>query len=412
MNYDEILDFLYKRKGSYGTGYKLDRVIALFDRLNIRNVPFKTIHITGTNGKGSTSAMLESIYRHTGYKTGLFTSPHLISVFERIQVNRQQISCEQFCQIFHKIYPVAEELENKNPEFRISFFEYITAIALLFFREQVVDVAVIEAGLGGRLDATNAIQNTTISIITTIAYDHENTLGSTLAQIAQEKAGILRPYSLCILGNNIRGDAYDAIVQTARHNHCEIFQVQSIGTLFSNDVATYQNYNAATAILAAKVLRQNAILPIKDEQISFGLKQFQWPGRWQKFSLGNRLLIFDGAHNEEGALALAQELKKLNKKVTLIYGSNTVERATKMLNILAPFCEKIELTASHHEHALSVNLLKNCIPKEHFFKSGDIELENINYFIHNAPASVLVVSGSLYLVGDVMRQSIIYHEND
>ena len=409
-SFQDVLDFLYSRKGTYGITYKLDRVILLFEKLGIRDVPFKVIHITGTNGKGSTSAMLESIYRNAKNKTGLFTSPHLISVRERIRVNHQKIPEEDFVRLFQKVFPIAEALECENKEFRISFFEYITAIALLFFKEQEIDIAIMEVGLGGRLDATNAVRNTTISVITTIAHDHENVLGATLPAIAKEKSGIIRKNSLCVLGKNISGEVFETIIHTAREKNCTLFQVEQLSFVFPE--ADYQNYNAATARLTAQVLTKHNILPLTESQIEYGIKHFFWPGRWQKVQLGDTLLIFDGAHNEEGAQALAKEIKNLHRDVTLIFGSNTVDRATKMLAILAPLCKEIFFTKSRHESALDVILLKKCLPSASYCKIENIELEKISTFIHNRGGEVVLVAGSLYLVGDIIKELEMSHEID
>jgi dihydrofolate synthase/folylpolyglutamate synthase len=166
---DDVLRFLYSRRGSYGTGvYKLDRVSVLFAELGSDSLGATVIHVAGTNGKGSTCAMLESIYRNAGYSTGLCTSPHLVRINERIQFNRTEISDDDFLRLFKIINQVADALETEASGDKFSFFEYEIALGLLFFQEKKQDVVIFEVGLGGRLDVTNATR-TDISAITTIS---------------------------------------------------------------------------------------------------------------------------------------------------------------------------------------------------------------------------------------------------
>lgn len=407
LTFEEARGYLYQRKTTYNKTYKLDRVICLFERLNIRKLPCQVIHVTGTNGKGSTCAMLESIYRTAGYKTGLFTSPHLISVFERIQVSRQMIPQIAFLRLFNYVHRCVCILEQENPDYRFSFFEYLTAIALLYFVECRVEVAIIEIGMGGRLDATNALAQTTCSVTTTIAFDHENVLGNSLEAIAREKAGIIKYNTPVFLGKAIQNNPQKIIQAIADQNQSTVYQVQNIPPFFDRTVANYQNHNAATAQLVAKTLAQKGILPVTDTFIAQGIHTFHWPARWQKINYGDKLLILDGAHNEEGALALAHEIQKLPEPPILIFGSNTEERAKKILKILSPICEKILLSSSTHEQALSKQQLMNCLPLS-FSKMNPvcveyIELEKIPLYLQNAAEPVFVIAGSLYLIGDSMR---------
>lgn len=408
LSLEEARDFLYQRKTTYNKTYKLDRVICLFEQLNLRQLPCPVIHVTGTNGKGSTCAMLESIYRTAGFKTGLFTSPHLISVLERVQVSGQMISETAFLRLFNHVHRYICMLEKENPDYRFSFFEYLTVMALLYFVECQVDVVILEVGMGGRLDATNALAQTTCSVITTIAFDHENVLGNTLEAIAREKAGIIKDRSLVFLGNAIQEGPKKVIQTIADQKQSIVYQVKTVPSFFDKTVAAYQNYNAATAQLIAKTLTQKGILSVTDDEIEHGIRTFHWPARWQKINYKNKLLIFDGAHNEEGALALAHEIQHLPEPPVLIFGSNTEERAKKILKILLPICKKTLLSSSTHEQALSQYQLVHCLPHSSSTdtptKVEYIELEKIPLYLQNTDESVLVIAGSLYLIGDSMRQ--------
>lgn len=398
----EIYQFLLDRRNSYTSTYKLDRVVLLFESLGIDNLKTPIIHVAGTNGKGSTCAMLESIYRNAGYSTGMFTSPHLVSSFERIKVNNLDISEHEFVRLFNKVYLVAEALEKENPSNRISFFEYETAIALFCFKEKDLDVIILETGLGGRLDATNAIKTSVCSVITTIAYDHENVLGNTLEQIASEKAGIIKYGSKVVIGNRIQGSTLKTIQNVVHQRHAQIFQVPSILSIFQPPTPEYQNYNASTAFFTAKVLSD--ILPLSDEQIFYGISQFFWPGRWQIVpnpQNNSHSIILDGAHNEEGIENIVDSIKALPNPPTIILGSNTIDRAKKMLKILMPLAHEIFLTQSSNEKALSEAEIKKCIPVNFSTPCSFILLENIPSILHNAPGEVLI-TGSLYLLGDVI----------
>ena len=181
----------------------------------------------------------------------------------------------------------------------------------LYFVKSNVDVIILEVGMGGRLDATNALQKTTCSVITTISLDHESILGETLEKIASEKSGIIKPDSLVFLGYNIQDSPKNVIQEIAIQKRCKIYQPISIETFFDNQTANYQNYNATTAKLVAQTLSQENIIPISSILIEKGIRQFHWPARWQKYSYNNKIIIVDGAHNEEGAIPISQQITQL-----------------------------------------------------------------------------------------------------
>jgi dihydrofolate synthase/folylpolyglutamate synthase len=400
---DDILSFLYTCKGSYNNvTYKLDRVKTLFARLGIDSLESIVIHVAGTNGKGSTCAMLESIYRGAGYSTGLCTSPHLVKINERIQFNRKEITDEDFVKLFKIVKPIAQSIEDENPTNKISFFEYEIAIALLYFKEKKPDVIILEVGLGGRLDATNATR-TDISVITTISLDHEDMLGETIASIAREKAGILRPNNKVVVGRNLPIDAMDQIKKISQEKSAPMIVVKN--PLPVNLTPGYQNHNAEIAHRVATELADR--LYVSESQIFNGILTFKWAARWQTLNIGKTKLIIDGAHNEAGAMVVANEINKIygpENKPVVIFASNYVTRASKMIKILASVVLKIYLTTSRHELGLSENELIKCMSKNQNSVFKYVILDRVMDIIMSAVHKDVIVTGSLYLAGDIMKE--------
>ncbi|MDR1458502.1 MAG: hypothetical protein LBI37_03210 [Puniceicoccales bacterium] len=398
----DVLDFLYTRKGSYNnTDYKLDGVRSLFERLGIDSLETTLIHVAGTNGKGSTCAILESIYRLAGYSTGLCTSPHLIRIGERIQFNRREISDDDFVRLFNIINQVVNALESENSYNKISFFEYEIAIALLYFKEKKPDVVILEVGLGGRLDATNATR-TDISVITTISFDHEDILGETISSIAKEKAGIIRNGNKVVIGENLPNEALDSIKKIADEKSATLVIAQD--SLAMDLIPRYQNHNAKIAYRVAKELISK--LNVSEKQIIDGILTFKWEARWQIFNLGKNKIVIDGAHNEAGAAVLADEITSTygTNKPIVIFTSNYTSRASKMLKILASISLKIYLTRSMSDLCLSQDELVKCFPTNTNCEYKFITLDKAVNFISSNLSQNIVVTGSLYLAGDIMKR--------
>ena len=240
--------------------------------------------------------------------------------------------------------------------------------------------------MGGRLDATNAFQSTTCSVITTISFDHQNILGNSLEEIAREKSGIIKSDSLLFLGFNIKDGPKNVIQHICSQKKCKIYQPTSVETFFNEQTADYQNYNATTAKLVAQTLSQEGLIPIKPDLIEQGIRQFYWPARWQKFVYKGKIIFFDGAHNEEGALAISHQIKNLNEAPVLIFGSNKEARAKKMLKILLPICKKVLISKSTHERALTATQIYSCIePNYQNDKYVElIDLENISSWLQKS----------------------------
>ncbi len=360
---------------NHGSRFGVERMAELDTMLGAPSRRFPAIHVAGTNGKGSTSAMIEAIQRAHGRTTGLYTSPHLVRLGERVQVNRRALSEKAILALCEELFPVAEELGRKDAELYPSFFEFMTAMAFLTFARQPVDVGIVEVGLGGRLDATNILEKPLVTVITSIGLDHTDMLGDTIGKIAAEKAGILKPGVPLALGIvpleaeaviRARAAEIGAPVYAVREifdfggltadfaENADIFPsahsapsaVKSLKTVpLTNLAGDYQRANAALALLACGLagganrrasvllrpesrhgesgvplisdLRPEQVsgptaLPIDDATARRALTHVEWAARWQEFPLSEgRRLILDVAHNEEGARALEANLEKL-----------------------------------------------------------------------------------------------------
>jgi dihydrofolate synthase/folylpolyglutamate synthase len=392
----------------------LDGVKFLFKKLNIDNLDGIVIHVGGTNGKGSTCAMLESIYRGAGYSTGLCTSPHLLRINERIQFNREEISDKDFVKLFKIVNKVVQHIHAHNPTIKISFFEYEIAMALLYFKEKKPNVIILEVGLGGRLDATNATR-TDISVLTSISFDHEDMLGETISSIAREKAGIIRRENKVIVGRNLPSEAMLEIEKIVDEKSATMVIAKDL--LPITLTPRYQNHNASIAHRVAKELTDKLML--SEEQIINGILTFKWAARWQIFDLNNdekldkiekkrkNKVIIDGAHNEAGAIAIADEITTIygQNKPIVIFASNYVSRASRMLKILASISLKIYLTKSMHDLCLSQDELVKCFPIDSNCEYEYIASDRImDIVLSDINQNNIVITGSLYLAGDIIKQ--------
>lgn len=318
MTYDEALQYIH---GISWTFCKpgLERISELCERLGHPEKKLKFIHVAGTNGKGSTSSMLESVLRSAGYKVGLYTSPYIYRFNERMRVDGENIPDTKLAKITERVRPIADSMTDKPTE-----FELITAIAFLYFASEECDVVVLEAGMGGRLDSTNVIRNPLLSIITGIALDHTAFLGDTVEKIAAEKAGIIKDSAPILFGGEDEA-ARAVIAATAKESGSEFYSVNHdklkithadlSGTCFDycgekytlTLLGLYQPKNAATVIEAVKILRARG-LKISDKELSEGLRCARWRARFEIIKR-EPTVIFDGAHNPEGITACTDSVK-------------------------------------------------------------------------------------------------------
>jgi dihydrofolate synthase/folylpolyglutamate synthase len=361
-------------------------------------------HIAGTNGKGSTSAMIEAIQRAQGRRTGLYTSPHLVAIGERIQVDRTPLSDTAVVALAERLRPHYEAIRAEGPENAPTFFELITAMALLEFAERKVDVAILETGLGGRLDATNVCAPE-VCVITSIGLDHQEYLGSTLAAIAAEKAGIIKPGVPCVVGD-VPPEAEVVIVARAREVGAPLHFVRdrfASGLPETNLIGAHQGRNAGAALLACELAQR---LPIDDAKAHTALRSIEWAGRWQEFRLiDGRRLIVDGSHNEEGIRAIAPLLAALNAP-TVIVGALGIDRARPLVAAATKAAGRLVLVRPDNERACSVEELAALVPAG--FR-GDVHRASVAELFPSpatcaAEGETVVVLGSLYLVGEVLAR--------
>jgi len=376
----------------------------LLEALDNPERAFPSVQIAGTNGKGSTAVMLDSICRAAGIKSGLYTSPHLVSMTERIRVSGVEITSEEFAACATIVRDVSERLEALP-----TFFELTTAIALLAFRNARVELAILETGLGGRLDSTTAA-NARIVGITSIAFDHEEYLGHTIESIAAEKAAIIRPGVRAVIARQTEPAALDVLLK-----RCEQVGVTPI-LAGSNAVdglvvglrGRHQIDNAAVAIGLAELLNAEGF-EISRSAIISGLKSATHPGRLELIAHKPSFLI-DGAHNPAGARVLRAYLNEFAPRpLTLVFGAMRDKQLEQMGEILFPVADTLVLTTIDNPRSASIDMLQTIAGR--FAKGRVLQAEwsrdALQFAISNTPAEGLIcIAGSLYLAGE-MRPLIL-----
>ena len=402
MTYAEAVQFLYGRR-LFGANFGLANTRKLAALAGNPQEKLRFIHVAGTNGKGSTCAMLESIYRAAGLRVGLFTSPHLVSFRERIQVNRQLIPEAE-------VIRLVEALRAANKENDATLFEFATVMALKFFAEQKCDLVIWETGLGGRLDATNIV-TPLVSVITNIGFDHQQWLGDTLARIAAEKAGIIKPGVPVITATAVP-EALAVIEKIAHEKNARlklvtVDEVQSrlTGTLAPPLLGEHQKLNAALALATVEMLQRQ--IPVSAEKIRAGLAAVDWPGRLQLVArTGGQKVLLDGAHNVAGAevLRAALELDFAGVRPLLIFGTLADKNWPDICRILAPLADKIFTVPVASARTTDARELAAA------FRSANPAAEVVvaANFSEALNASkdepFVVVTGSLYLVGEALER--------
>lgn len=330
QNYEQAEQFMLNREYKLGMNFGLERMRTALKKLGNPEKKFKSIHIAGSNGKGSTLTYLKEILMEEGYRVGSFTSPHLEKMNERIMINHEMISDEQFILLLNKLIPVMEEIEGENEENYLTYFEIVTILSFLYFEQKKPDIALIETGLGGRLDSTNVI-NPLIAIITSISMEHTNILGDTLAQIAFEKAGIIKEGITVVSGVHDE-EPYKSIYDKAKEMNADLYTLGKefrvtaseheqdderfalkwkdggLTDLVIKMFGQHQIENASLAILSALFLNEKYSLSVSEKSIRTGLMNARWSGRFEKIS-DKPLTILDGAHNIAGVEALIHTIK-------------------------------------------------------------------------------------------------------
>lgn len=414
MNHAEIIEQLCSLRNR-GSKFGLERMRRLCAELGDPQKRFASIHLAGTNGKGSTAAMLEAILRDNGLRVGLYTSPHLVKLGERIQVNRTALADDAICTYTQRLYAAARVFGKPGDDEFPSFFELMTAMAFLHFAESECDVAVIETGLGGRLDASNVLAPS-VCAITSIGLDHCDMLGDTLEKIAAEKAGIIKAQTPLVLGR-VPAEAERVIREIASEREAPVSAVRE---RFGEALDAYpqsrldgdhQRCNAATAWLAAEsFFRRSKHTPVKN--FAESLKTVIWAARWDVRTLADgRMLILDVAHNAEcaGALdaLLSDHLKRSGTPPTVIAGVLGLDRARPIMQVLARYARRLVLVRPAQDRACSLEELRACIP-ENF--NGEILESTLDEIFPGGNVcalatrenEALIVAGSCYLAGEVL----------
>jgi len=411
MTYPEAIEFLYGLRW-FGTKLGLEQTVRLAEIAGSPHLKLRFIHVAGTNGKGSTCAMLESIYRAAGLKVGLFTSPHLVAFSERIQVNRHPIPEPDVVRLVGEIQPLLQQF---GPEEHPTFFEVVTVMALRYFREQGCDFVIWETGLGGRLDATNIV-TPLASVITNIQYDHQKWLGETLTCIATEKAGIINP-GVPALTATEEPEALRVITDRAKalRSPLTVLPVAQARAPFLESVrlpllGEHQRLNASLAV--ATVRRLGALIPVTDPQIKLGLESVQWAGRLQICTRGgSQKVVLDGAHNIAGVRTLVSALRRFfpGQQATLILGILDDKDWSEMCRLLAPLGNRLLLVPVHSDRTAQPHGLATICAQANP-AAEVLECLSVRQALQTAGHdSLVVIAGSLYLIGEAMEALDLSH---
>jgi dihydrofolate synthase/folylpolyglutamate synthase len=420
MNYQETLDYLYGLE-HFGISLGLENIRELLASFDNPQEKIPVVHVAGSNGKGSTISFLKDMLAAGGLKVGVYTSPHLRHFSERIVVADQPISEAKIVALTREIKPVAEKIPRI-----VTFFDFTTAMALLYFSRQRPDVVILETGLGGTLDATNVVSRPLLTMITNIALEHEEYLGHTLLAVAAEKAGILKSSTPLVSGVRNRrvrdfleqknlslgGECYFSGRDfRIRRKQDGSFSYHGLGhrwrDLRLQMLGAYQQENAALALCALEVLAGQGLLTLDENQIRQALAGSRWPGRLEKIASKPDFYL-DGAHNPHGVRALVPELRQLaeNRRLILLIGAMKDKQVAEMVSCLAPLATEIIATRAALDRSCSTEQL--CREAEKYcqmvFRTESIA-EALALGRERASADdLLFFTGSLYCVGEALQE--------
>ena len=427
MNYQESLAYL-ESLNIFGIKLGLERIQKLLARLELPQERYRTIHVTGTNGKGSVSAMLAGILRHSGIHTGFYSSPHLVSYTERIRVDGQAISEQEFADCLSSIKVYIDQMVADGEECPTQF-EVLTALAFFYFAIKHVEYAVIEVGLGGLLDSTNVVVPE-VSVITNVTLEHADRCGGTLEGVAHHKAGIIKDDVPVVTA--AQGVALDIIRQQAEEKNADIFVAgEDFSAEFISCESNFQRLefssgllgavkepytlhllgkhqieNAAVAVMAAKLIH-NLDDRITNKTIDDVLSLVSWPARFERVEMGHQKIIIDGAHNPAGMVALRESLDLYYpaEERVLLLGILKDKDIDTMLDILLRPNDTVVVTVPHSDRASDPQLLAGKVAAhvQHVEAVADND-EAMNRALELANGEkLLVMAGSLYLVGELRK---------
>jgi len=421
ISYKDAVSIL-SSQGKFHINLGLERIRMLLNLLGNPHENLKVIHVAGTNGKGSTCAMLSSILNEAGYKTGLYTSPHLVEYTERIKIAGKDISTEDFAELIFEILEIS-----KSNDIPATEFEILTALAFLYFFQCKADFVILETGLGGRLDATNVIEKPILTILTSIDLDHTDRLGNTIEDIAYEKAGIikhntpvitLKDNAGCSIFNRISKEKNSQLI-LADYSGFQNAYEQKENILYKGEdiyelplLGLWQNKNLALVLEAVKCLIQQNIF-ISKRAVKSGLKNVDWPGRMQYIK--EKKLILDGAHNPSGAILLKKSLDYYfpDKKRIWLYSSLNTKDFKSVIEHLFSYddiiiCTKPSNTKSAVEPEILAKTIKEQYPEQKIHIADSVKYGILMSEQLKNNEFITIVAGSLYTVGQVL--SIFFGE--
>ncbi len=419
MTYPDAVRFLYSLGNEVKTAkLGLDRMLALLEALGSPQRFGRVLHVAGTNGKGSTSAMLESGLRTAGLRTGLYTSPHLDEPTERIRIQGQPVSSAEFAAAFDEVHAAAERLIASGVlEFHPTYFETVTAMAFILFRARQVETVVLEVGLGGRLDATNVIEPR-LCVITAVDFDHEAFLGKSLEAIALEKAGILKRGAPAVFAlqrptvAKTLGDAAAAL--GIEPVWCSDWRVEDLALYpggscfrarrekeFAIECPLAGEHQVANTLTAAVALDAWGLPP---DTIREGIRRTRWPGRLERVATAPDIIL-DGAHNPSGARALAAYINRFfdDRRVWLIYGAMRDKAVEEMAGILFPLADEVIATAPSQARAVRPETIRDLADHPRLRTAPNVAAALELARNEAAPEDAIFVTGSLFLVAEARR---------
>lgn len=415
MTLDEALRYIHEVCWK-GTIPGLERIQALLDAMGNPERKCKFVHVTGTNGKGSTCAMVASILRKAGYKTGLYTSPYLIRFNERIQINGEQISDADICELTEYVKPFAESVFERPTE-----FEMVTAIGFEYFARRKCDIVVCEVGMGGEFDATNVIPAPEAAVICNIGLDHTEVLGNTLEKIAGAKAGIIKPGCDAVLYRERpsveavfeeRCKALNAPLHKADFDSLHLLSHSLEGQVFDWErfhalrlplLGEHQLHNAAVALTTARVLQKRG-WKITDAQIREGIESVRWPGRFELMRK-DPMFIIDGGHNPQCIEALVKNIRDYlpGRELTVLTGVLGDKDFHRMYRDVAQYAKEFITITPANPRALTAEKLADYLRQ--FGKpvtACDVVADGVRLAIeHAGKDGVVLCYGSLYMIGDI-----------
>ena len=418
MTYPDSVRFLYSLGNEVKTAkYGLERITTLLAALGHPERLPRIVHVAGTNGKGSVSAMIEAGLRAAGLRTGLFTSPHLVEPTERICISGCPVGVDQFSAAFDRVHVCAEQLLNEGAiDFHPTYFETVTAMAFLLFQDQKTEAVVLEVGLGGRLDATNVV-HPELCVITPVDFDHEALLGKSLEAIAGEKAGILkpgvravfavqRPEALQTLDRRAAELGVD-VIHAPETWHVDNLKLSAEGSNFTlHDGSEMRihcplagEHQVANAVVAVAALHR---LGIETSAIARGIASTRWPGRLNHVSSSPEIIL-DGAHNPSGARALAAYIERFysDRRVVLVYGAMRDKAVEEIAGILFPRADEVIATAPKQSRAVDPETIRALAAHPNLRTAPDLAAA-LDLALSGDAGSVIFVTGSLFLVGEAL----------